>query len=109
MAVLIVVLLVLLVAIPVAGWALWILVSAALTGAIIGGVARAILPGKQQIGIFPTIVSGWVGSLVGGIFARHIFHFGFLLTLVCELAVAAALVAFASSKAGDSIARRNTA
>lgn len=109
MAVLIVVLLVLLIAIPLAGWALWLLVSAALVGAIIGSVARLILPGKQEVGILATILSGWIGSLVGGLFGRHVFHFGFFLTLACEIAVAAGLVALASSKAGDSIARRNAA
>jgi uncharacterized membrane protein YeaQ/YmgE (transglycosylase-associated protein family) len=108
MVVLIVVLLVLLVVIPLVGWALWLLISAALVGAIIGGLARLVLPGRQEIGILCTIVIGWIGSLFGSLIGRHLFHVGTLLTVLCEVAVAAALVAVASSGAGNSIARRNS-
>ncbi|MCW2523926.1 MAG: hypothetical protein JWO63_2261, partial [Frankiales bacterium] len=55
MVILIVVLLVLVVVLPIAGWALWLLISAALVGAIIGGLARLVLPGRQEIGILSTI------------------------------------------------------
>jgi uncharacterized membrane protein YeaQ/YmgE (transglycosylase-associated protein family) len=108
MVILIVVLLVLLVVLPIVGWALWLLISAALVGAIIGGLARLALPGRQQIGIFSTIVIGWIGSLVGSLIGRHLFHVGTVLTLLCEIAVAAGLVAIASSGAGNSIAKRNS-
>jgi uncharacterized membrane protein YeaQ/YmgE (transglycosylase-associated protein family) len=104
---LIVVLLVLVIALPVVGWAVWMLLSAALVGAIIGGLARLVVPGRQQIGIFTTIVIGWIGSLIGSLLGRHVFHVGTILTVICEVAIAAILVAFASSRAGNSIARRN--
>ena len=65
MVVLIVVLLVLVVVLPLAGWALWLFLSAALVGAIIGGLARLVLPGRQEIGVFSTVVIGWIGSLIG--------------------------------------------
>jgi uncharacterized membrane protein YeaQ/YmgE (transglycosylase-associated protein family) len=108
MLVLIVVLLVLVVVLPVVGWALWILISAAVAGAGIGGLARLVIPGRQNIGVFNTIVIGWIGSLFGSLIGRHLFHVGSLLTVLCEIAVAAILVAAASSGAGNAIARRNT-
>lgn len=107
MVVLIVALLVLVVVLPIVGWALWLLISAALVGAIIGGLARLVLPGRQEIGIFSTVVIGWIGSLFGSLIGRHLFHVGSFLTVLCEIGVAAVLVAFASSGAGNAIARRN--
>jgi uncharacterized membrane protein YeaQ/YmgE (transglycosylase-associated protein family) len=105
--VLIAVLLVLLVVLPIVGWALWLLISAALVGAIIGGLARLVLPGRQRIGMFSTIVIGWVGSLFGGLIGRHLFHVGTFVTILCQIAVAAILVAIAGSGAGNAVARRN--
>ncbi|MGN6160821.1 MAG: GlsB/YeaQ/YmgE family stress response membrane protein [Marmoricola sp.] len=106
MLALIAILIVLLVVLAIAGWALWLLLSAALVGAIIGGLARLVLPGRQDISVLATVVLGWIGSLVGSLFGRHVFHFGSLLTIVCEIAVAAALVAVASSTGGRSLTRR---
>lgn len=108
MVILLVVLVVLLVVLPIVGWALWLLISAAVIGAIIGGLARLVLPGQQQIGILSTIVIGWIGSLFGGLIGRHLFHVGTFLTLLCEIAVTAVIVAVASSGAGNVVARRNS-
>jgi uncharacterized membrane protein YeaQ/YmgE (transglycosylase-associated protein family) len=108
MFVLIVVLLVLVVVLPIVGWALWLLISAALVGAIIGGLARLVLPGRQRIGVFSTIVIGWIGSLVGSLLGRHLFHVGTFLTVLCEIGAAAILVAIASSGAGNAVAHRNS-
>ena len=108
MVVIIVVLLVLLVVLPIVGWALWLLISAALVGAIIGGLARLVLPGRQEIGIFSTVVIGWIGSLLGSLIGRHLFHVGTLLTVLCEIAVAAILVLAAGSRAGNAVAHRNS-
>jgi uncharacterized membrane protein YeaQ/YmgE (transglycosylase-associated protein family) len=107
MLVLIVVLLVLVIVVPIVGWALWLLISAAVVGAIIGGLARLAIPGRQDIGIFSTVVIGWIGSLFGSLIGRHLFHVGTLLTVLCEIGVAAVLVAAASSGAGSAVARRN--
>ncbi len=108
MVVLIVVLLVLVIVLPIAGWALWLLVSAALVGAIIGGLARLVLPGRQEIGILSTILIGWIGSLIGSLIGRHLFHVGTFLTILCEIGVAAILVAITSSRAGDAVAHRSS-
>jgi uncharacterized membrane protein YeaQ/YmgE (transglycosylase-associated protein family) len=107
MVVLIVVLLVLVLVLPIVGWGLWILLSAALVGAVIGGLARLVLPGRQNIGVLSTIVIGWIGSLIGSLIGRHLFHVGTILTVLCEIAVAAILVAIASSRAGNAVAHRN--
>jgi uncharacterized membrane protein YeaQ/YmgE (transglycosylase-associated protein family) len=107
MVLLVVVLIVLLIVLAIVSWALWMLISAAVVGAIIGGLARLVIPGRQQIGILATIVIGWIGSLFGSLIGRHLFHVGTFLTILCEIGVAAILVAIASSNAGNAIARRN--
>jgi uncharacterized membrane protein YeaQ/YmgE (transglycosylase-associated protein family) len=108
MLVLVVILLVLLVVLPIVGWALWLLISTIVVGAIIGGLARLVLPGRQDIGILSTIAIGWIGSLVGSLLGRHLFHVGSFLTVLCEIGVAAVLVAIASSGAGNAVAHRNS-
>jgi uncharacterized membrane protein YeaQ/YmgE (transglycosylase-associated protein family) len=108
MIVLIVALLVLVIVLPIVGWALWLLISAAVVGAIIGGLARLVLPGRQEIGIFSTVVIGWIGSLIGSLLGRHLFHVGSFLTVLCEIGVAAILVAIASTGAGNAVAHRNS-
>ena len=48
--VLFVVLLLLFVVLPIAGFAIWALLSAVVVGAIIGALARLVLPGRAPIG-----------------------------------------------------------
>ena len=43
-----------------------------LIGIVIGVLARLVLPGRQHIGILPTILLGIAGALVGGIVASQI-------------------------------------
>jgi uncharacterized membrane protein YeaQ/YmgE (transglycosylase-associated protein family) len=107
MVVLIVILLVLLVVLPIVGWTLYLLISAALVGAVIGALARLVLPGRQDLGVLSTIVIGWIGSVFGSLLGRHVFHVGTLLTILCEVGVAAVLVAIASGGAGNLAARRS--
>jgi uncharacterized membrane protein YeaQ/YmgE (transglycosylase-associated protein family) len=40
-------------------------------GAIIGLVARLVMPGKQRIGMIMTVVLGAIGGLVGSAVASH--------------------------------------
>lgn len=87
-------LLVLFVALPLVGFALWWVVTTALVGIIFGGLARLIIPGRQNIGILATIVCGWVGALFGSvigdiIWGRHHHHIG---TLLLEIGVSAVAV-----------------
>jgi uncharacterized membrane protein YeaQ/YmgE (transglycosylase-associated protein family) len=46
------------------------IIAAIVIGAIIGGLARLILPGKQNIPIWLTIAVGIVAALVGTFLAR---------------------------------------
>jgi uncharacterized membrane protein YeaQ/YmgE (transglycosylase-associated protein family) len=41
------------------------IISAIVVGAIVGALARLIMPGKQSIGVIMTIVLGILGSLIG--------------------------------------------
>lgn len=55
-----------------------------IVGLIVGAIARLLMPGRDPIGVFGTIVLGIVGSLVGGFLQNlieyhtvsvHSFHF----------------------------------
>ena len=48
------------------------IISAIFIGAIIGALARLIMPGRQRIGILLTIVVGIVAALIGTIIARAV-------------------------------------
>jgi uncharacterized membrane protein YeaQ/YmgE (transglycosylase-associated protein family) len=69
----------------------------ALVGLIIGAVARAILPGRQDIGVLATALYGIGGSLLGGVIA-HVLGLGTILEFVTAIAVAAALIAFVGGR-----------
>ena len=48
------------------------IIAAIVIGAIIGGLARLILPGKQNIPIWLTIVVGIAAALIGTFLARAV-------------------------------------
>jgi uncharacterized membrane protein YeaQ/YmgE (transglycosylase-associated protein family) len=100
---LLVVLIILLIVLPIIGLALWALISVGIVGIIIGGLARLLLPGQQNISVLATILLGWIGSIVGGFVGYHIIHTGRILTVLLEIGVAAALIAIYS---GSSYNRR---
>jgi uncharacterized membrane protein YeaQ/YmgE (transglycosylase-associated protein family) len=52
---------------------LWNIIVLIIIGAIAGFIARAIIPGKQDIGIGLTIALGIVGSVVGNLLGSLIF------------------------------------
>jgi uncharacterized membrane protein YeaQ/YmgE (transglycosylase-associated protein family) len=68
-------------------------------GLIVGFVARALLPGRQSMGVAMTAVLGMIGSLIGGlagnlIAGRPIFDLhaaGFIGSLVCSILLLVAL------------------
>src|SRR5690348_7387669 len=45
-----------------------------IVGLIAGALARLLVPGKDPMGIFATIVLGIVGSFVGGFLGWALFH-----------------------------------
>ena len=46
------------------------IISAIFIGAIIGALARLVMPGRQRIGILLTIIVGIVAALIGTFIAR---------------------------------------
>ena len=52
---------------------LWTILGLIIVGLIAGLIARAVIPGKQSMGILLTIVLGIVGSFVGGFLGFLIF------------------------------------
>ena len=65
-AILVVIILVLLLAGALVGLAFELL-GLVLTGLIVGGLARLVLPGRQQIGLLTTSLIGIAASLLGGV------------------------------------------
>ncbi len=49
---------------------IWDIVSSIILGAILGGLARLILPGKQNISVLTTVIAGMVAAFVGTLIAR---------------------------------------
>ncbi len=73
------------------------IISALVIGAIIGGLARLVLPGRQNIPIWLTVLIGVIGAVIGTFLAQVV---GVAVTpgidwieLVLQVAVAAAGVA----------------
>ncbi len=48
------------------------IISAIIIGAIIGALARLVMPGRQRIGILLTIVVGIIAALIGTFIARAV-------------------------------------
>ena len=53
---------------------LWNIIVLVVIGLIAGFIARAVIPGKQDIGIGLTIVLGIVGSVVGNLLGSLLFE-----------------------------------
>ena len=49
------------------------LLSWILTGLVVGLIARAIVPGRQSVGLIMTIVLGVVGAFLGGLLSSLIW------------------------------------
>jgi uncharacterized membrane protein YeaQ/YmgE (transglycosylase-associated protein family) len=91
-----VLLLVVFVVLPLIGAAIWWVIWTAIVGIFLGGLARLIIPGRQNIGVLATIACGWVGSLVGGaigsaVWGFHHNHHHFA-TILIEVGVSAVAV-----------------
>lgn len=46
---------------------IWTIIGWIVFGLIVGFIARALVPGKDNIGIIATIILGILGSVVGGV------------------------------------------
>ena len=68
----------------------------AITGLIIGGLGRLVLPGRQDIGLLTTALVGIAASLLGGILG-DIFDAGWVIRFLVAVALAALGIALLSS------------
>lgn len=50
------------------------LLMLAVAGLLIGGLARILLPGRESIGVFGTILAGLAGSFIGGLIMAVLFN-----------------------------------
>lgn len=48
---------------------MWTVIGAIVIGAIVGSLARLILPGRQDISVAATITVGFIAALIGGLIA----------------------------------------
>lgn len=85
-------LIVIFVILPLAGVALWYLLSIFFVGLVVGLLGRLVVPGRTPIGIWATVGCGLIGSIFGSGIGRAINH-GRFITILLEIAIAAAAVA----------------
>lgn len=73
----------------------WIpfLIGLAISGLIVGALARLILPGPETIGVLGTILAGLGGAFIGGVVGRLLFGAtGWFLSFVLAVAGAVLLI-----------------
>jgi uncharacterized membrane protein YeaQ/YmgE (transglycosylase-associated protein family) len=66
------------------------IIGLVLMGLVLGALARLLVPGRDPMSVGGTILLGIVGSIIGGVVGRAIFHNNggsFLLALVATIAV----------------------
>jgi uncharacterized membrane protein YeaQ/YmgE (transglycosylase-associated protein family) len=89
-------------------WIIW--------GLLVGLIARALLPGRQSIGLIWTIVLGVVGSIAGGFLATEVlniadsdeFDFGsFLIAVATSMLLLYLFIRFTADR-GDRVGRVRT-
>jgi len=74
------------------------IITALIVGAVIGALARLVVPGRQSISIIVTILLGIVGAFVGGFIGAAITNSQIVIFLL-QVAVAAVLVALVGGTA----------
>lgn len=67
------------------------IISAIVVGLIIGALGRLVIPGKQHLSIWLTLLLGIVAAFVGGWIAS-LFTTLWIFVLIVQIVVAAALV-----------------
>ena len=67
------------------------IIGLALTGLIVGALARLALPGRDPMSIFQTMLVGIAGSLIAGLISYYAFDSeraaGILLSVLCALLI----------------------
>ncbi|MER5636512.1 GlsB/YeaQ/YmgE family stress response membrane protein [Kitasatospora sp. NPDC002227] len=81
---------------------MWAIISALVEGLILGGIARLLIPGKQDVPLWLTTVLGMVGAIIGNLLAhlfgvahtrgidwwRHVFQLAAAIVLIVTVAPA---------------------
>jgi uncharacterized membrane protein YeaQ/YmgE (transglycosylase-associated protein family) len=67
------------------------IIGLAFTGLIVGALARLVLPGRDPMSIFQTMLVGVAGSLIAGLISYYAFDSergaGILLSVLCALII----------------------
>jgi uncharacterized membrane protein YeaQ/YmgE (transglycosylase-associated protein family) len=85
---------------------MWTIIVALVVGAILGALARLILPGKQNVGVLITVLLGAVGALLGSWISNALFATGdkmfspipFIIGLVVAIILIGSYVAIAGRR-----------
>jgi uncharacterized membrane protein YeaQ/YmgE (transglycosylase-associated protein family) len=85
-------LVVIFVLLPLIWHVFWLVVWAVISGLFFGGLGRLIVPGRNPIGLLPTVACGLVGSLVGLGIGQALSR-GRFVTILIEIGLAAGAVA----------------
>ncbi len=72
---------------------IWYLIVMAVTGLIVGAIARLLIPGPTPMSILGTIGAGIGGALLGGIVGRLLFGPTYAPGLIASVLGALAIVA----------------
>ncbi|MEA2307981.1 MAG: hypothetical protein QOG86_1171 [Thermoleophilaceae bacterium] len=70
------------------------IIALALTGLIVGALARLALPGRDPMSVFQTILVGMAGSFAAGLLYAVLFHRnggGILLSVLFSMAIVYAI------------------
>ena len=76
---------------------LWSLFWYGVVGLVIGGLARLVVSGRQEMGLVETALCGIAGSLLGGIIANDVLDVGWIGQFLTAVIIAALLVMLVSS------------
>jgi uncharacterized membrane protein YeaQ/YmgE (transglycosylase-associated protein family) len=80
------------VVLPLVWHVFWLVVWAAISGLFFGALGRLIVPGRNPIGLLPTICCGLAGSLIGLAVGQALDRSHFV-TVLIEIGLAAGAVA----------------
>jgi uncharacterized membrane protein YeaQ/YmgE (transglycosylase-associated protein family) len=74
------------------------ILALALSGLVIGALARLLLPGRDPMSLLETMLAGVAGSLIAGLIAYYVFDreegAGFLLSVLCTILIVYAIRKF---------------
>ncbi len=86
-------------------WAFWTIAWYIAVGVVIGGLGRAVVPGRQNLTLIETALVGIAGALLGGIVGRRLLDVGWLGQFLCAVIVAAlVLLALGAGKSHEQTA-----